>query len=243
MIFKKALGDGDASEVINHLAGKWQIDGMEDDIYLESARPLDPIGADDDGGEVDEIDDRESIDAQIKFAEMKKKEEAEKMKNKFDPANRSDNTKRLDEIHAKAIEESIRKSEEEVKLRQEEAQKDMGDPIDQLYTVAKAHEHKPGPCKGAGDAFKGVPLKVWEKDKDDNISQVDWLPPLTADLKEINEWEEGHAASDKAIKAYKGGGEGLKEIVHKEAKKLQELRHALFCKKKKQPPSGGEGDF
>ena len=85
------------------------------------------------------------------------------MKDKFDPSNRSEKTKRLDDIHAKAIEESRLKSEEEVKERQKVAQEDLGDPFDALYTVEKANRHVPGPCEKAGDSFKGVPLKVWER--------------------------------------------------------------------------------
>merc|ERR1711871_558070 len=103
--------------------------------------------------------------------------------------------------------------------------------MDVLYTVEKANKHVPGPCKGAGDAFKGVPLKVWEEGPDGQPKQVDWSPSPNADLDDINKWEEGHAASQKVIRQYTSGGEGLKTVVHKEAKKLQKLRHDLFCSK------------
>ena len=102
------------------------------------------------------------------------------MKNKFDPSNRSDKTKRLDEIHAKAIEESRMKSEEEVKKRKEEAQKDLGDVFDALYTVEKANKHVPGPCKNAGDSFKGVPLKVWEKGENGRTGDEERAPLETS---------------------------------------------------------------
>lgn len=163
MIFNSDLGDEEASEVMNHLAVKWQIESMADDIDLRSAAPIAAIGPDDDEDAQESFVDTDTIEAQIKMAEQKKREEDERVKDKFDPSNRSEKTKRLDDIHAKAIEESRLKSEEEVKERQKVAQEDLGDPFDALYTVEKANRHVPGPCEKAGDSFKGVPLKVWER--------------------------------------------------------------------------------
>ncbi|GMI06652.1 hypothetical protein TrRE_jg2000 [Triparma retinervis] len=240
MVFNAELDDVEATEVMNHLAVKWEIEGMEDDIDLRSAAPLEAIGPDDDGAAQGGFADTDTIEAQIKMAEEKKREEDERVKNKFDPSNRSDKTKRLDEIHAKAIEESRMKSEEEVKKRKEEAQKDLGDVFDALYTVEKANKHVPGPCKNAGDSFKGVPLKVWEKGTDGKPRQVDWSPPPNADFDAISKWDDGHLKSEKAIKAYTGGGDGLKEVVRTQAKALQKLRHNLFCRKEER---GGGGDF
>ena len=68
------------------------------------------------------------------------------------------------------------------------------------------------------------------------MKKVMWQAPPTAELKDSNKWKDACDASDKKIKAFKGGGAALTTLVHSEASSLRELRHELFCRNSNSKP-------
>jgi hypothetical protein len=58
----------------------------------------------------------------------------------------------------------------------------------------------------------------------------EFKPPDKAKLEDIQKWEDALAASKRRIKGFNGGGALLREFIHSEVRKLELLRHRLFCK-------------
>lgn len=57
-----------------------------------------------------------------------------------------------------------------------------------------------------------------------------FTPPTGAGLEDLQKWEDGLRDSKTRIRQYKGGGQALRDFIHKEVRFLERLRHRLFCR-------------
>jgi hypothetical protein len=57
-----------------------------------------------------------------------------------------------------------------------------------------------------------------------------FVPPKSADLKDVMMWEDTVADLKERIRKIKTGGKSLRETIRKEVRALQLLRFQTFCK-------------
>lgn len=98
-----------------------------------------------------------------------------------------------------------------------------------MITGEEAAGFKAGPCEGAGDAFGGMPLQVWEASGGGGYAQVMWPAPKTATLHDANEWREAYELGMGRIRTARVGGGELVGLVKREKRGMEEKRHELFC--------------
>lgn len=228
------LDEEESGEVVNYLAKKWDIEGIPDDVNLKTDPRLTPNGNPGEESEtVEAVNHAEHKNPKpdeltdVEKEELKKKEQ--EAKQAADKVKKADWLADLDRLHEKAVAEAKEATEKHVNDVKNNAPK-TDQNIDDMWTVSKAQNFIPGPCKASGDSFKGAPLKVWSLDKSNNYIQVMWPPPSTAEFKDINTYTTAYDDAMKSISRVKKGGEELKKFVHKEITGLKELRHGLFCK-------------
>ncbi|GMI52798.1 hypothetical protein TeGR_g10813, partial [Tetraparma gracilis] len=98
-----------------------------------------------------------------------------------------------------------------------------------MITGSEAAAFEAGPCEGAGDAFGGMPLQVWEAGGGGGYKQVMWPAPRTATLHDANEWREAYELGMGRIRTARVGGGELVGLVKREKRGMEEKRHELFC--------------
>lgn len=72
-------------------------------------------------------------------------------------------------------------------------------------------------CTGASDPFAGQSIETFK-------------PPKGAGFSDIMKWEDARKDMIEGIKRMKIGGNALRDIIHKEVRRMQLLRFEIFCK-------------